>query len=306
MKGHVVVEFVDSELNVIKELANDLPPKRSRSRQSFAFIGSLFLYLSFVVLAFVLFMFFGTNYINSRSQTTLLKQFSSQQHTSNYLAPPEGGVLAQIYIPKIDLNRIIVQGTAENDLIMAPGHYVSTPLPGQAGNVAIAGHRTTYGAPFYSLNKLSPGDMIDVSTAAGNFRYRVFRTLVVLPSDNSVLNPTTTPTLTLTTCNPLFSASTRLVVVAHLVGKPIGSSIGNRIIIEKKTRLRTTAEVPFSDIIYAIIAAIAGLLIGAYGILLTMRSRVQNRRIGFVLVALSFGLWIISFVLGGSLMPGSF
>jgi sortase A len=91
-------------------------------------------------------------------------------------------------------------------------------MPGQPGNAAIAGHRTTYGAPFFNLNELASGDHIFVTTAQGPFEYRVRETKVVHPSEVSVLDPTKDNRLTLTTCNPRFSASERLVVVADLLG----------------------------------------------------------------------------------------
>ncbi len=75
-------------------------------------------------------------------------------------------------------------------------------MPGNPGNAAFAGHRTTYAAPFYNLDQLAPGDSIYVTTTQGRFQYVVTKTLVVDPSDVGVLDATPTPTLTLTTCNP--------------------------------------------------------------------------------------------------------
>jgi len=109
-----------------------------------------------------------------------------------------------------------VQGTSTTDLQQGPGHYPGTPLPGEQGNAAIAGHRTTYGAPFYNLDELAPGDPIVITTVQGTFTYRVTKTVIVTPSDTSVVDNTTTPELTLTTCNPRYSATQRLVVVATL------------------------------------------------------------------------------------------
>ncbi|HEY5097462.1 MAG TPA: class E sortase, partial [Acidimicrobiales bacterium] len=97
----------------------------------------------------------------------------------------------------------------------------TTPLPGQAGNAAIAGHRTTYLHPFYSLDVLAPGDLIFVTTLQGTFLYSVATTQVVLPTDVAVVDPTPTPQLTLTTCNPRYSASQRLVVHATLVASEL-------------------------------------------------------------------------------------
>jgi len=140
----------------------------------------------------------------------------------NEVAPPEpdpklGTPIGLLSIPRLGMQGVaIVEGTAEAQLQQGPGHYVGTPLPGEAGNAAIAGHRTTYGAPFYDLNTLQPGDSINIQTAQGLFDYQVVTSHVVLPSNVTVLAQTSIPELTLTTCNPRYSAATRLVVVAAL------------------------------------------------------------------------------------------
>jgi sortase A len=130
-----------------------------------------------------------------------------------------------IVIPKIGLNKAIVEGIGTADLREGPGHYSNTPLPGESGNAAIAGHRTTYGAPFYRLNELGSGDQITVTTPQGNFRYVVNRSIEVDPSDVSVIDPTTTNELTLTTCTPRFSAARRLIVQAALVSAPAPAAL---------------------------------------------------------------------------------
>src|SRR5205085_1071336 len=94
--------------------------------------------------------------------------------------------VAQLRIPKIGLDSIVVNGVGRSDLRKGPGHYPDTPLPGQRGNAAIAGHRTTYGAPFGNLDQLAPGDSIIVRTLEGVFEFRVAqKPLVVDPSDLS-------------------------------------------------------------------------------------------------------------------------
>jgi sortase A len=131
---------------------------------------------------------------------------------------PPGGALEHLVIPVIGLDRYVVQGVAEADLQMGPGHYPGTPLPGQAGNVAIAGHRTTFGAPFFRLNEVHGGDLVYLTDTLGTtWVYRVVSQFVVAPSDVAVLDRTRTPELTLTTCNPRFEATSRLVVRAVLL-----------------------------------------------------------------------------------------
>lgn len=131
--------------------------------------------------------------------------------------PPIGSPVGVLTIPAIGLDDVIVEGVGASQLDEGPGHYPETPLPGELGNVGIAGHRTTYARPFYDLNLLHDGDAVDVRTPQGSFRYTVVRSQVVPPTDVGVLAPHgDQATLTLTTCNPRYSAATRLVVTAVL------------------------------------------------------------------------------------------
>jgi sortase A len=116
----------------------------------------------------------------------------------------------------------IVEGVGLDVLRRGPGHYPKTDLPGQAGNFAVAGHRSTYGAPFFHLDQLRPGDEVRVTDRSGTpYVYRVVEQRVVAPTDLSVLADDPLgggrPTLTLTTCNPRFSNRERLIVFAELV-----------------------------------------------------------------------------------------
>lgn len=124
----------------------------------------------------------------------------------------------------------MVQGVDEPDLQMGPGHYPGTPLPGQLGNVGIVGHRTTFGAPFFRLNEVSRGDLVLLTDTSGTTSvYSVVRQWVVPPSDTAVLDPSHDAILTLTTCNPRFEATSRLVVRAVLVERvPRGSTVPSR------------------------------------------------------------------------------
>ena len=135
---------------------------------------------------------------------------------ANQNQPPVNSWIGLIQIPKINLSMTIIQGTDSPQLRMGPGHYLSTATLGSNGNAAIAGLRTTWGRPFRYLDHLVVNDPIIVTTTQGRFLYRVVDSRVVQPSDLSVLAPSATPILTLTTCNPPYSAVTRLVVVARL------------------------------------------------------------------------------------------
>ncbi len=145
------------------------------------------------------------------------------------LYPKWGSALARIHIPSLGVSKTVVEGVRVSDLRKGPGHYPNTPLPGQAGNVAIAGHRTTYGAPFGDIDKLAPGNQIFVETIQGRFVYQVVAQedgqghFIVQPRAVEVLSQDFRDhpnRLTLTACHPKGSARQRIIVVAELVGKP--------------------------------------------------------------------------------------
>ena len=124
--------------------------------------------------------------------------------------------------PVHDEPLVVLDGVSVADLRRGPGHYPSTALPGREGNFAVAGHRTTYGAPFLHLDDLRRGDRVVVTDREGRrFAYEVARQRVVAPTDVSVIDDdplgTGRPTLTLTTCTPRYSAARRLIVHAELV-----------------------------------------------------------------------------------------
>ena len=129
-----------------------------------------------------------------------------------------GDVMARLELPSIGVDTYVVSGVQPSDLKQGPGHYPETPQPGQLGNSAIAGHRTTYGQPFYRLDELEAGEEIVVTTVQGRFVYRVTGREVVGPGRSDVV-ATVDPTvarLTLTTCDPKYTATNRLIVYADL------------------------------------------------------------------------------------------
>jgi len=128
----------------------------------------------------------------------------------------DGDPIGRIVIPSIDLDIVVVQGTSTGDLTKGPGHYQSTPFPGQPGTTAVAGHRTTYLAPFRHLDSLHGGDRIELRMPYATLQYRVERTKVVEPTDVQILHPTGYQRLVLTACHPLYSASQRIVAFARL------------------------------------------------------------------------------------------
>jgi sortase A len=137
-----------------------------------------------------------------------------------------GDPVGRLKIPRIHLDRLVQQGvggragldpSGDRALLRSgPVHYGLTPLPGAGAPFAVAGHRTTYGAPFYRLDTLRRGDRITFETPYARFRYAVAKTTVVLPGNIGVLRNRGYG-LVLTTCTPLYSASHRLIVWASLV-----------------------------------------------------------------------------------------
>jgi len=127
-----------------------------------------------------------------------------------------GRALGRLRAPAAGLNAVVVEGIAAGDLRRGPGHYPGTPLPGQRGTVAIAGHRTTYGAPFRHLDDLERGDRIELAMPYGRFAYRVEGTRIVAPSATWVTRRVAYDRLVLTACHPLYSAAERIVVFARL------------------------------------------------------------------------------------------
>jgi sortase A len=218
--------------------APDAP--RSGFRRTVDLTGRILIGAGIILLLFTAYQIWGTSLQESHAQSQLRKQFESEgtkrsvAHAltaasqgaalptgppvtaPHLVAPAEGSPVGDIRIPAIGLNQVVVEGTNTDDLRQGPGHYVGTPLPGQTGNAAIAGHRTTYGHPFYNLDAVKTGDPIVVTTLQGVFVYDAIKQEVVSPSDTSVVDNVDADWLTLTTCNPRFSASTRLVVVAEL------------------------------------------------------------------------------------------
>jgi LPXTG-site transpeptidase (sortase) family protein len=138
-----------------------------------------------------------------------------------------GGVLGRIRIPAIGVDRYFVEGVGEDQLQEGPGRYPGSGLPGQVGNLAIAGHRTTYGAPFFELNHVRVGDKVILDVPQGRAIYTVLQPpFAVSPYDTNVLADFGDARLTLTTCDPPFWATTRLIVVAKLTEwLPIGERV---------------------------------------------------------------------------------
>lgn len=134
------------------------------------------------------------------------------------LVDPEKKLPFKISIPEIDLEWIVNEGTDYRTLREGPGFYIGSALPGEAGTCVVAGHRTTYGAPFNRLDELEEGDEIFLETDGNEeFTYIVTGKKAVLPTDMSVLENTDYPTLLLSTCTPKYFSTRRLIIFARII-----------------------------------------------------------------------------------------
>ena len=169
----------------------------------------------------------------SRAQSSTVAGITSTRARIAYLARADlarirnGDAIGRIDIPRIGNAYNVIQGTDEVDLEAGPGHYPATALPGMGQTVAIAGHRTTYLAPFRFINNLRDGDRIIVTMPYGVFSYRVQRHQIVAPTDVGVVDDVGYDRLVLSACNPIYSAAQRYIVFARLASvTPRGPALG--------------------------------------------------------------------------------
>jgi sortase A len=160
---------------------------------------------------------------------TALNGLRSRSQRIQYLARNEqrevkiGDGIGQIEIPKIGATYTLIQGTNTLSLEKGPGHYPATALPGMGQTIAIAGHRTTYLAPFNKINELVAGDKIVIKMRYGRFTYVVQYHRIVLPTALWVTHNVGYERLVLSACNPLYSAAQRIIVFARLKSvQPLG------------------------------------------------------------------------------------
>lgn len=204
--------------------------------------GRMLIRAGVLLLLFVAYQLWGTGLATDRAQDSLSTRFESLQQSlptvtdpatapTDLPIPEPGDPIGRIEIPAIGVDFIMVQSVDLKYLQSGPGHFPQTPLPGQPGNSAFAGHRTTYKAPFNRIDELKPGDLITTTTLQGTFTYVVeahpdddgrFDSghYIVRPTDLSILDQDVGNRLTLMACNPKYSAATRIVVTAKLTTPP--------------------------------------------------------------------------------------
>lgn len=202
-------------------------------------LGWLFISVGVVVLLYLVYSLLYTNRTTAQAQDGLSDEWLQLQDSEGLagegddgdaVEPDPGTAVAALEFrrPNSDVPIVhkkplyVVQGVTLADLKRGPGHYPGTAMPGKKGNFAVAGHRTTYGAPFFNLDQLRRNDEVHVTTRSGKkFTYRVRAQEIVAPGDTWVIEPdplkSGKKTLTLTTCNPRFSNAERLIVFAELV-----------------------------------------------------------------------------------------
>jgi sortase A len=202
------------------------PKRRGRRGRVLRVAGLVLIVAALAVGGYVWWLLWGTGLTTRAAQNDLRPAFeglvattpTEEAPAADRVAKVPGKAVAILRIPDIGVNYVVVEGTDTESLKKGPGHYSWTAYPWEdTGAVGIAGHRTTYGAPFWSLNELTPGDRIVLATEYGIFNYRVTHKRIIDPSNASVLDDTEKPTLVLTTCNPRFSAAERLIVFANRV-----------------------------------------------------------------------------------------
>ncbi len=224
----------DSSGGTVVGMSDAAPPAPSRAdwRRPVRWFGIACLMGAAFFAGYVVWLLWGTGLQTARAQNTLRATIDRQLLDPLPIsqAPPPGARLIPgsaygvIEIPSIGVDMVVVEGTAYEDLKKGPGHYPDTANPWDGtGRVGIAGHRTTYLAPFFNLDEVRVGNRITLLTKYGTFVYRVTRNFV-MPEQTAgvVLTQTVDPTLVLTTCNPKYGSSQRLIVTADLVKAPGG------------------------------------------------------------------------------------
>jgi sortase A len=204
--------------------------RQHRVNRALDLVGKTLISAGVLLFLFVAYQLWGTGFAERQAQDKLKSQFvtttvpstSTNVPTTTLapVSPKTGDVVAEIIIDSIKVDKFVVAGVGYKELEKGPGLFTGSPLPGQLGNVAISGHRTTFGAPFSRLDELVKGDRIVMKTSHATFTYLVSGApKVVKPTDVDVIRTVdpTRATLTLITCHPKWTSEKRLVVSAELL-----------------------------------------------------------------------------------------
>ena len=307
------------------------PTPRRRSRvdvvvNAIGVLGRLFVVAGVLLLFFTAYLLWGTGVYTKQQQTHFEGQLGSNPIVSDDRLQKPGEIpparpskpvalgepLFSIRIPKIGLDTIVVNGVRVDDLKKGPGLFPpckpgensdtcvnDAKYPGEDGNVAISGHRTTYGAPFFRVNELKKGDVIDMVSGRARYRYKVREQKIVLPGPGfSEVEQAGKAELTLTSCHPRFSAAQRLIIKADFAGSSLVAPDGTG---KGPTRAKPPPVIPADVLILGSIALTCAL--ASLG--LSKRYRWTAAYIALGIVGAS-GLWVGVFPRVLALMPENF
>ena len=220
------------------------PRSRSVANTLVGVVGKALVWAGLLLLGLVAYQLWGTGLETQRAQNRLEREFEellteatetppdTEPGITSGVAPPVTApnrptkALALIRIPSAGVSDIVVDGVSASALRQGPGHVPDTPLPGRPGNSAIAGHRSSYGAPFGDLDRVEQGDTVEITTVEGQFVYTVTSVEIVKPTRTDVMATTSKKkTLTLITCHPRYSTDKRLVVHAELTSSESSTTL---------------------------------------------------------------------------------
>jgi sortase A len=305
------------------------PPRhRRRSEQIVVFIGvvgRVFVAAGLLLLFFTAYLLGGTNVYTKKQQEQATSALAknpivSEAQLAGGKIPPArpkttpalGSALFKLDIPKIGLETAVIQGVGREELKKGPGHFPScseiganqdcvaeSKDPGEHGNVALSGHRTTYGAPFFRVNELAKGDLIDFISGRARYRYKVTSQEIVDPTAGfRVVEQHGKDELTLTSCHPRFSAAQRLIIHADYVGASLVSASGVQV---GPSRSAPRPVVPADVLVLASIAGASAL--ASLGLSKRYRGAAAYIAIGIVGAS---GMWVAVFPRVLHFMPSNF
>lgn len=205
--------------------------RQQRINTALDLVGKTLISAGLLLLLFVAYQLWGTGLAERQAQNKLKSQFitsttvaatstDAPTTTTPPPAPTKGDVVAQIVIEKINVDKFVIAGVGYKELEKGPGLFAGSPLPGQLGNVSLAGHRTTFGAPFGRVNELVEGDRIVLQTSRGEFVYLVTGPPTIVQATDVDVIRTVDPDraiLTLVTCHPKWTSENRMIISAELV-----------------------------------------------------------------------------------------
>jgi sortase A len=205
--------------------------RQQRINTALDLVGKTLISAGLLLLLFIAYQLWGTGLAERQAQNKLKSQFitsttvaatstDAPTTTTPPPAPTKGDVVAQIVIDKINVDKFVIAGVGYKELEKGPGLFAGSPLPGQLGNVSLAGHRTTFGAPFGRVNELVEGDRIVLQTSRGEFVYLVTGPPTIVQATDVDVIRTVDPDraiLTLVTCHPKWTSENRMIISAELV-----------------------------------------------------------------------------------------